>query len=1621
MLNKVFKKPFFKSVIKKKKLDENWNSNNIFEIKNKKEIIEIINNTKFKGQEKNIFDKINNIKQHILNNFINIPFIGNLCGDLMFIYDPNISLTSIKNQCRNKCIRYDDVFWIQMTIENENEILYENILKQSEIIYEIIKIIKPKLIITFGEISTNIIRQNKNLENSCRGKKKYNPFNNNNNNNNNDEKHYFKFYEKLNNIYFNENHLSTFYNNESKFISRVLSYYESNSCHKYSTTKFSINNDFENLIKSFKLNPIEWFEKDKFVDESGLEHIKYNDPDEIFYNNKFFIENDKIFDFNINNKLLMDVKTIEYNNFKNIFDIFGRTKEGYPIHLITYNHWFNFYIKIIDDDGSSYNENNLRELKFAIQNNLKFNKGIDCTKDLFLKLETKDIRNALKFEKFKSKSINLKFNNFKYFREIKEALIIELQAKNKQYELFESFLKPKENFLLNNNIYMNGWIKINKSNLIQIINDQKNSIGSYEFKVNTKKIKGYSPINGEERNEFYETCAPAVWLSVDYEMKGFFDKFPKSDESPIILLCASLYTTNNNIIKAIEYERTNQTVFDGKQTEVRKTGQVEPDELFAFILGKVDKKKYKIAQFSRKLLPNIPRLTKEQIKLFNNLQINNIVKEKNIKKINVYFEKLIEWIKYVGLLRAKQIYKHSKNILDQFENKYKLNSNNYDEKIKENLQIINYVRKYNKSDIINFKDENDWSVIFNKSNPKNENTLKLFGLIQCNYKIVNKKPKIRSFEDEKKLLEAFEKLRIQVNFDILTGYNIDNFDEPYNDSRKKLLGVVEKNNNRIHSCSALKSQGVRFKKKNFSSKATGVRKFTEVLIPGRTVFDLFNYTIREMKLRSYTLNSVSESVLNQTKIDLPYQAIDYTFKLNRGVLICYGSWDTILPYSIINTLGLSDFLTSLSRMVSTMSIGELYSSGQQKKILMIFLRFLKKDGLYQMMPDINHFNQYHYVETGAGAKVFDNMAGWWNYIPLLDYQSLYPSIMRSLNLSHNVMGIYEDIIKWGFNIDEDCIKTIKKYVNYKTNNSFDMVYYYFLKNKSFTKNEIISKGYNLNECEMEFDNDSSETYYIPKILIGSLQKMTNNLLISRKKVKNLMFQAKPGSNEFIKRFSEQLTLKLMANAVYGGTGSETSLIAARQIQESVTLEGQKHVIGLADLLEKIFFECKIIGGDTDSVFPKFYRIKKIGDLFEEVTIDKIANLDELSKLKNFKIDILKKKPFIEYVVDVGNCVLPKTMKLEFEAVYTHFFPALKEGSLTETAKKKVACMMVEPVYNWEKKKWIIPDKSEIFYKGLEAKRRDSPMVVQNTMTNFFKILFNSKIKSDGEIESINYLKKKIEKVRKGNINISKLIITKQYGDNYKTNKQSHLALIKKMKIRGDLIPEVGTRIPYVLITSYKSKNYQKIDDPVYVIENNLQIDYESYVRKIFKALTRFTNQFIDSPLLSDNIPNFKNAKDSNEKAKIINKYIFGYIKNETKKDLPNRLFQNERHNQKINIDKSMPFYDFIIKEKNCMSCDKIFKYGSENSNQKLCNNCQKNNVNLSELLNNEKIKLDNLKKEKERILKICRICFRIDHVPEYVEIKCNNFLCLKNYSNKTNAEINVKKSEQKIIDIEDLI
>ncbi|XP_068250688.1 DNA polymerase delta catalytic subunit-like [Palaemon carinicauda] len=602
--------------------------------------------------------------------------------------------------------------------------------------------------------------------------------------------------------------------------------------------------------------------------------------------------------------------------------------------------------------------------------------------------------------------------------------------------------------------------------------------------------------------------------------------------------------------------------------------------------------------------------------------------------------------------------------------------------------------------------------------------------------------KIFSFQEEKEMLENWSKFLLFIDPDIITGYNINNFDLPYLLNRAKHLNLpVFAHLGRVKGIKSTILDTIT------QNKQTGKRNNKIINIDGRCLMDLLTIILKEHKLRSYTLNSVSYHFLNEQKEDVHHSIISELQNGNdqtRKRLAEYCLKDSILPLKLLNKLMCVVNYIEMAR-VTGIPLSYVINRGQQIKIFSQILRKAKEQNL--VLPVFDKKESFEY----EGATVIEPKRGYYNVpIVTLDFVSLYPSIMIAHNLCYTTF------------ID-------KRYINQMA-----------LK----TDDYIITPSNNY------FVKCHKRKGLIPEIL--------ESFLIARKKAKiALKNEEDPWKKKVFD--GRQLAYKILANSVYGFTGAQIGKLPCLDISQSVTAFGRTMISLTKNKIEEKYNIAIVIYGDTDSVMINF----GVETLEEDINLGKEAANHVTQS-------------FI------------KPINLDFEKIY--FLYLLIN-------KKRYAGLYYTNANTYDK----------IDCKGLETIRRDNcPLVAKVINTCLKKILIDR-----NPIEALNFVKQTISKLLCNEIDISQLVITKELtkkAEEYK-GKQIHNELAIKLRKRdAGSAPKLGDRIPYVIICGFKkSPIYERAEDPIYVLENNIPLDYDYYLKhQLSKPLIR-----IFEPILGD--------------------------------------------------------------------------------------------------------------------------------------------------------------------------
>lgn len=383
-------------------------------------------------------------------------------------------------------------------------------------------------------------------------------------------------------------------------------------------------------------------------------------------------------------------------------------------------------------------------------------------------------------------------------------------------------------------------------------------------------------------------------------------------------------------------------------------------------------------------------------------------------------------------------------------------------------------------------------------------------------------------------------------------------------------------------------------------------------------------------------------------------------------------------------------------------------------------------------------------------------------IPVLDFNSLYPSNMIAFNLS------------------PDTLVYVKKYDSRGKKVSQEGPDGDEFKRMGYTIDEI---GYDV------YDEAKNPT---GRIVCGFVQPKTDDprtvgvlpltldiLLKKRKETRKIMESVEDDAQKAVLN-GLQLAYKVVANSVYGQCGANTSPIRKKEVAACTTAAGRDRIIFAKSVVENEF-GAEVVYGDTDSIFVKF----PTKDLAEAI---------ELGQKAAESITRQCRRPY----------------KIEYEKTFYPFILFCRKRYVglkyeTDTTHCKRATM------------------------GVALKRRDNAPIVKDVFGGALDILMEKR-----DIRAAQkFVQDMLLKVMKNELPLEKFIVTKQLRDDYKNPDQiAHRVLADRMEARDPgNAPQVGDRLAYIYVSNRKDEKKQgdRIEHVDYVKEKALKPDTEFYI------------------------------------------------------------------------------------------------------------------------------------------------------------------------------------------------
>ena len=698
-------------------------------------------------------------------------------------------------------------------------------------------------------------------------------------------------------------------------------------------------------------------------------------------------------------------------------------------------------------------------------------------------------------------------------------------------------------------------------------------------------------------------------------------------------------------------------------------------------------------------------------------------------------------------------------------------------------------------------------------------------------------------KDEEDMLFKFAHEIRKENPDVMCGYNTFGFDDAYIEDRCSELGILDAID--LSRCQSKTkkgdSWGVKFSETKKFELASGKYDLRFLTLRGRLGLDLLLNMRREHSLDSFKLDSVASVFLRDKVLDYA----DHTVKTKstRGLRVGnYVRFDLVGNTSDPYREGEKYRVTSMTAKSFTIDcptdlMSEL-TDAEKKSLEWTFTKddvephelfrlhaeggpagrariakyciqdcdlvltlMSKLDTLVNArgMADVCKVPMEYVLRRGQGIKIFSAVVYYASQrdqilqtqhaigdgdgyegaivlppkigmyldqpISVLDFNSLYPTNMISYNLSPDTLVCEREFDNEGTKIRHEGVK--------------------------MEQIELLKEKYVLEEVEYDTKDDKGVitgkticTFVQPNenpMTVGVLPKTLDILLKKRKEFKEKMEDTQYDEAQRSVFNGLQLAYKVVANSVYGQTGSRVSPIRKLCVAACTTAAGRK-ALGLAKRIVETEFGAEVIYGDTDSIFIRF----PTKDLAESIRLGIAAGKRITSQCR---------KPY----------------KIAYEKT---FFPFIL------FCRKRYVGLM------YEEDATIKPKRKSM---GIVLKRRDNAPIVKDVYGGALDLLLTDKDVRKAQ----RFVTEKLVDVLENRVALEKFIVSKSLRDDYKNPEQiAHRVLADRMESRdAGTAPKVGDRLQFVFVAENKHKGKQgdRIEEVGYVREHGLTPDASFYI------------------------------------------------------------------------------------------------------------------------------------------------------------------------------------------------
>jgi len=401
---------------------------------------------------------------------------------------------------------------------------------------------------------------------------------------------------------------------------------------------------------------------------------------------------------------------------------------------------------------------------------------------------------------------------------------------------------------------------------------------------------------------------------------------------------------------------------------------------------------------------------------------------------------------------------------------------------------------------------------------------------------------------ESEMIEEFQNYVQEKDPDLITGYNINGYDLPKLAERAEEVGIEEINLGRDKG--KLRKKGQRYWS-----------------ITGRIISDAWWSVKSELSLKRETLNHVSEELLGEEKDDVDSSKIDEEWQRNSAKVKKYCVRDAELALEVLKEL---DVLNKAMDMGTVAKLPVEGGLNPRTSTLVDSILIRKAEENDVGVPLTSHGRKRGKIK---GGYVHSIEPGLYHWVSVLDFKSMYPSIIIQNNI---------------------CFTTLSE--------------------------------------DGDIESPTGTRFLTSDQKKGILPEILENLMEERDEVKTKMKQAEGKEEKYYRGL--QNAIKVLMNSFYGVFASSFYRFTDPEIGESITAFARENIKELIKELRED--RLKVIYSDTDSVFFQSPEedLEKTIEISEKIAKDysREAIILEFEKVLNPFFSHGKKKRYVGRVI-----------------------------------------------------------------------------------------------------------------------------------------------------------------------------------------------------------------------------------------------------------------------------------------------------------------------------------------------------------------------------------------------------